>query len=114
MEFLDPKEQVIDLELTSYGRFMLSQGKFDPKIYAFFDNDVVYDSRFAQTGSDPKIKELQNSIEGRIQQEDVAEAGGSPLCGPRPRHRGRTHGIASIWPSWWSSRAQCPRCKEAR
>ena len=68
MEFLDAKEQVIDLELTSYGRFMLSQGKFKPKVYAFFDNDILYDNRFAQSGSAVKTKELQNSVEGRIQE----------------------------------------------
>ena len=92
MEFLDAKEQVIDLELTSYGRFMLSQGKFDPKIYAFFDNDIVYDSRFAQSGSITKTKELQNSIEGRIQE-------GTPRLAVQTLYRGSELGVFSAEPN---------------
>jgi len=63
MSFLDPKEQVIDLQLTSFGRYLLSTGQFKPVQYAFFDDDIVYDQQFAGTGS-----ELQNEIEPRIQE----------------------------------------------
>ena len=68
MEFLNAKEQVIDLQLTSYGRYLLSIGKFKPSVYAFFDDDILYDRRFAQSGSTEKTKEPQNEIEGRIQE----------------------------------------------
>ena len=68
MSFLDPKERVIDLQLTSYGRYLLSIGAFKPAIYAFFDDDIIYDQRFTQSGSTIKTEELQNEIEPRIQE----------------------------------------------
>lgn len=43
MSFFNKKEEVIEIQLTSYGKYRLSQGKFKPAYYAFFDDDVVYD-----------------------------------------------------------------------
>ena len=43
MPFFDKKEDVLDLELTPYGRHLLSKGKLMPKYYSFLDDDVVYD-----------------------------------------------------------------------
>lgn len=60
MSFFDSKEEVINIELTQYGRYLLSKGKFKPSFYAFYDDDVVYDSQFIQ------ITENQNSIQTRI------------------------------------------------
>ena len=40
MEFFDSKEEVIDLQLTQFGRHLLSKGKFKPVYYSFFDDDV--------------------------------------------------------------------------
>ncbi len=63
MSYLDPKEQVIDLELTSYGKYLLSVGKLDPVYYAFFDDDIIYDlahagvSTEAQSETEPRIQE---------------------------------------------------------
>jgi len=45
MEFFDKKEEVLDIELTEYGRHLLSLGRWMPATYAFFDDDVLYDSR---------------------------------------------------------------------
>ena len=42
MEFFNEKEEVIDLQLTQFGRHMLSKGKFKPTFYAFFDDDILY------------------------------------------------------------------------
>jgi len=67
MNFLDPKERVIDLQLTSYGRYLLSVGRFKPTEYAFFDSDIIYDQRFVKGGAE-KVQELQSDIEGRIQE----------------------------------------------
>ena len=50
MKFLDRKEQVLELHLTQYGKSLLSRGKFKPTHYAFFDDDVVYDSKYMSTG----------------------------------------------------------------
>lgn len=62
MKFLNSKEETIDFQITPYGRFLLSQGKFKPEYYAFFDSDVFYDSEFAN------YSEVQNDVEERIQQ----------------------------------------------
>ena len=59
-KFLDKKEQVYDLKLTSYGRYLLSTDKFDPAYYAFFDDNVLYDGAYAG------ITESQNDIHERI------------------------------------------------
>tara|TARA_Y100000114_G_C11741452_1_gene319159 strand:+ start:487 stop:1566 length:1080 start_codon:yes stop_codon:yes gene_type:complete len=64
MSYLDPKEQVLDLQLTPYGKLLLSIGKLDPVFYAFFDNDIIYN------GSNANINnETQSAIEPRIQEE---------------------------------------------
>jgi len=71
MTFANPKEETLNLELTSYGRYLLSLGKFKPHQYAFFDDDIIYDREFVAdgSGSTPTAQEeLQNNIEGRIQE----------------------------------------------
>ncbi len=60
MAFLDKKEQVIDLQLTQYGKKLLSKGKLTPVYYAFYDNDVIYDSNYAS------LNEHQNDTDTRI------------------------------------------------
>lgn len=40
----DKKEDVIEIQLTSYGKKLLSEGNFDPIYYSFSDEDIVYDS----------------------------------------------------------------------
>jgi hypothetical protein len=58
--FLDNKEEVIKLELTTYGKKLLAQGQFKPEFYAFFDDGIVYDLAYIGT------TENQNSTQGRI------------------------------------------------
>ena len=58
MEFFDRKEEVIDIQLTQYGKHVLSKGKFRPVYYAFYDDDVIYDARFAvSVGENQKVTE---------------------------------------------------------
>ncbi len=64
MQFFDKKEEVLDLQLTQYGKQLLSQGKFKPVYYAFFDNNILYDSSYSGMSS-----ENITSIEPRIQDE---------------------------------------------
>lgn len=52
MKFLDKKEQVLELQMTQYGKSLLSRGKFEPMFYAFFDDDIIYDSEYMSTGGD--------------------------------------------------------------
>jgi len=63
MEFFNQKEQVIDIQLTQYGKRRLSAGKFKPAFYAFYDKDVLYNSEFGG------YSEVQNDSETRIKSE---------------------------------------------
>ncbi len=60
MEFFNKKEDVIDLQLTQFGRNLLSRGKFKPVYYSFFDDNILYDSERVD------ITEQQNDSEQRI------------------------------------------------
>lgn len=48
MSLFDKKEEVLNTELTQYGKKMLSMGKFNPVYYAFYDDNIIYDSNYAQ------------------------------------------------------------------
>tara|TARA_R100001163_G_C5066634_1_gene205187 strand:+ start:1077 stop:2567 length:1491 start_codon:yes stop_codon:yes gene_type:complete len=77
-KFLNKKEQVFDIKLTSYGNHMLSIGKFKPTYYEFFDDNILYDGRYAMyTGSNAPeksdsgitLRENQNLVHKRIKEE---------------------------------------------
>lgn len=63
MSFFDNKKEVFDIILTEHGKKLLSEGKFKPKYYSFFDDEMIYDSLY--TG----VSESQNSIQTRILEE---------------------------------------------
>ena len=60
MSFFDDKEEVMDVQLTQFGKHLLSKGKFKPHYYAFFDNNILYD------GARAGVLEEQNEIKERI------------------------------------------------
>jgi len=60
MSYFNKKEQVLDIQLTQYGKHLLSTGKLNPTYYRFFDDCVLYDR--AYTGA----TESQNRARGRI------------------------------------------------
>lgn len=60
MSFFNKKEEVLDLQLTQFGKLLLSKGKFKPSYYQFFDDNVIYDSNYAG------FLESQNSAATRI------------------------------------------------
>jgi len=62
MEFFDRKQEVIDIELTPSGKRLLQMGRFRPRYYAFYDDDIIYDGSYAG------ISEEQNGIEERIKE----------------------------------------------
>jgi hypothetical protein len=76
MTFFNPKEEVLDIQLTQYGRHLLSKGKMKPVYYAFFDEGVIYDSTHGG------FEESKNDAEGRIQEE-------TPSLKPRHCFTGR-------------------------
>ena len=63
MALFNSKEEVINIELTSYGKFLLSRGKLKPAYYSFHDEGIIYDSEYAD------FQENSNISENRIQQE---------------------------------------------
>ena len=75
MTFFNRKEDVIDIQLTQYGKYVLSKGRFKPVCYAFFDDDIIYDvaygsepnelaqDTFNRISSVPRLKTIHN-VEG--------------------------------------------------
>jgi len=59
--FFDDKEEVMTIELTEWGKYLYSIGKFKPKYYAFSDDEVLYDGTYGGLSS-----EEQKDIEDRI------------------------------------------------
>ena len=66
MTFFNRKEDVLDLQLTQYGKYLISKGKFKPAFYAFSDDEVLYDVAYV-SGS----KELAAKAHERIQNDTV-------------------------------------------
>ena len=62
--YFDKKEEVMHIELTQYGKHLLSKGEFAPVYYSFFDDDVTYDWEY--TGDSA---EEQNYAQDRIMDE---------------------------------------------
>ena len=60
MSFLNKKEQVIDIRLTSFGKKQLSKVGFRPEYYAFFDDGVIYhkESENQNDTADRIVKDL--------------------------------------------------------
>lgn len=42
MTFFNKKTEVMQIEMTPYGRYLYSVGKFNPHSYEFVDDDIVY------------------------------------------------------------------------
>lgn len=60
MAFFDKKQEVIDIQLTQFGKNLLARGFFKPVYYKFYDDDILYNSECAD------ISEEQNRSEERI------------------------------------------------
>ena len=63
MKFFDSKEEVLDIQLTQYGRHLLSKSAWKPVYYAFFDENVLYDGQYGG------LVDNKNDVEARIQEE---------------------------------------------
>ena len=46
MEFFNTKEDVFDIQLTQFGKHLLSKGLFKPRYYCFSDDGVIYDTTY--------------------------------------------------------------------
>ena len=58
MTFFNKKTEVMQIEMTPYGRYLYSIGKFKPHSYEFVDDDVIYRA--------PGSSEAQESAHNRI------------------------------------------------
>jgi len=56
--FFDKKQDVMSVELTPYGKYLLSKGKFKPTFYSFHDDEVTYDVTYGSTS-----EEQNNSVD---------------------------------------------------
>jgi len=63
VEFFDPKEDVMDIQITQYGKYLLSKGLFKPVFYSFHDHDILYDDAYVGGGNP---QEAQNQSQLRI------------------------------------------------
>lgn len=62
MTFFNTKEEVINIELTPYGKHLLAEGKWRPAYYEFYDDDILYDSAHAG------VQEKQDETKTRIKE----------------------------------------------
>jgi hypothetical protein len=62
MKYFNSKEEILDIQLTPFGKSMFSLGKFKPKFYSFSDEDIIYDIKAAGTS----LEEEQNDIDVRV------------------------------------------------
>ena len=58
--FFNKKQDVMDIQLTQYGKVKYSQGDFNPEYYSFYDTDITYDGEYIGE------TEIQNEIVARI------------------------------------------------
>ncbi len=66
MSFFNKKEEVIEIQLTQYGKYLLSKGKFKPVFYSFSDDDILYDISYGEN----KVELKEESFE-RIQNDTI-------------------------------------------
>ena len=66
MTFFDPKQDVLDIELTQFGKHLLSQGKWKPYYYAFFDDDILYDSQYGGYDESQNAAQLRITSSARV------------------------------------------------
>lgn len=60
VKFFNQKEEVVQVELTPYGKEVFTSGSFYPHYYAFYDTDILYDGQFGG------VTEIQNNIVDRV------------------------------------------------
>ena len=64
MTFFNKKQEVIDVQLTRFGKNLLSRGAFQPTYYRFFDDDIIYS--IDRTGTTEKQNESETRIKDGI------------------------------------------------
>jgi len=67
MSFFNKKEEVLDVQLTQYGKYMLSKGKFKPVYYTFSDDEILYSTEYAESSKTETKKESSERIQKETQ-----------------------------------------------
>tara|TARA_R100001082_G_scaffold102533_1_gene72708 strand:+ start:416 stop:1300 length:885 start_codon:yes stop_codon:yes gene_type:complete len=80
MTFFNKKEDVMKIELTPHGRNLLSKGLLKPEFYAFFDDDILYNSELAS------ISENNTETKKRIVSDTPSLKPPTTLTGVESRH----------------------------
>jgi len=75
LTFFDKKEEVMKIELTPYGRYLLSIGKLKPHSYRFFDENIIYNCKSGD------FIEGQNDAHHRITNETPTLKGNPNVTG---------------------------------
>lgn len=47
MSFFDQKEDVLEIEMTPFGKDLYIKGKYSPAYYSFHDDEIIYDVAYA-------------------------------------------------------------------
>tara|TARA_A100001015_G_scaffold319644_1_gene443186 strand:- start:1049 stop:2200 length:1152 start_codon:yes stop_codon:yes gene_type:complete len=63
LTFFNKKEEVLDVQLTQLGKYLLSKGKLKPSFYAFSDDEILYDPSYAGIENKETAKEASNRIQ---------------------------------------------------
>jgi len=63
-EFFNKKEEMLEVQLTEYGKYLLSIGQLYPVYYTFHDDEILYNAEYADITT-----EDQNDIDQRIRYE---------------------------------------------
>ena len=67
MSFFDRKQDVMDVQLTPYGKILYGTGKLNPTYYAFYDDDIIYDGNYIKAEEKEEIgKEAHSRITGSV------------------------------------------------
>lgn len=78
MSFFNSKEEVLDIELTPYGKLLLARGLLKPSYYSFHDDDILYDVEYAN------LSENTNFAENRIQDNTPVHKPFYSFSSPKP------------------------------
>tara|TARA_R110002020_G_scaffold189345_2_gene388289 strand:+ start:5789 stop:6817 length:1029 start_codon:yes stop_codon:yes gene_type:complete len=105
-EFFNKKEEMLEVQLTEYGKYLLSLGKLKPKYYAFYDDEILYNAAYAPSGADgSRISEVQNDIDRRIRFETPNMKVVPTRTGAETRVARFTNAVTSALGTWNSDPA---------
>ena len=63
MTFFNKKEEVLDVQLTQLGKYLLSKGKLKPHFYVFSDDEILYDLSYGGEEKKETAKDASNRIQ---------------------------------------------------